>query len=290
MPRWEERAALAHLVEGEIAKTHLVPTMFVRLLRLPDDGARALRRAPRSSCVLHGAAPVSPDVKRRMIDWWGPVLVEYWGASESGVITLVDSEEWLAHPETVGRALPAWEVFAVDEDGATLPPGETGTLYARHKRTPGLFEYHDAPEKTRESYLATGRLHDRRHRSCRGGRTRLPGRPRLPHDHLGRRQHLPGGDRARPARAPAGGRRRGLRRARRRVGRERQGGHRADGTRPRPRRPSRRRSSTFVRARIAGYKVPRSIDFEDALPRTSSGKLYVRRLRDPYWEGRTRRI
>ena len=105
MPRWDERAALALLAEREIAHTHLVPTMFVRLLRLPD-AERAAFRAPRLSLVLHGAAPISVAVKRRMLDWWGPVLVEYWGGTEGGVNTLVAARDWLAHPGTVGAPRP----------------------------------------------------------------------------------------------------------------------------------------------------------------------------------------
>jgi long-chain acyl-CoA synthetase len=116
MPRWNEREALAVIQEREVGQTHLVPTMFTRLLRLPEE-ERATFRAPALSVVLHGAAPIARATKQRMIDWWGPVLVEYWGATESGVITLATSAEWLAHPETVGRVLPAFEVFAVDGDG-----------------------------------------------------------------------------------------------------------------------------------------------------------------------------
>jgi long-chain acyl-CoA synthetase len=288
MQRWREREALALLREREIAKTHLVPTMFVRLLRLPRE-ERVGFSAPGLRCVLHGAAPISPDVKRRMIDWWGPVLVEYWGATESGVITLVDSREWLEHPETVGRALPSWEVFAVDDDGGRLPHGETGTLYARHQRTAGLFEYHAAPEKTRESYLEPdvftigdigrvepdGRVYlaDRAsHTIISGGVNIYPAEiehlliehPRvadaavfgIPDDEWGESVkgavELVPGAQASPALEAE--------------------------------------ILDFLRERLAHYKVPRSLDFEAELPRNSSGKLYVRRLRDPYWEGRTRRI
>ena len=121
MPRWQEGACLDLLREREIAHTHLVPTMFVRLLRLPESERTAFS-APRLDLVLHGAAPVSVGVKRRMIEWWGPILVEYWGGTEGGVNTLVGSQEWLEHPGTVGRALPAFEVFAVDPEGRRRRP------------------------------------------------------------------------------------------------------------------------------------------------------------------------
>jgi long-chain acyl-CoA synthetase len=117
LPRWDESKALAWIAEREVHHTHLVPTMFVRLLRRLSDGERAAFRAPALHTVLHGAAPIAADVKRRMIAWWGPILYEYWGGTEGGVTTFVDSHAWLAHPGTVGRALPHFEVFAVDEAG-----------------------------------------------------------------------------------------------------------------------------------------------------------------------------
>jgi len=152
MPRWDERHALELLLKRDVRHTHLVPTMFVRLLRLPDD-ERARFQAPSLDLVLLGAAPIAPSVKRRMIEWWGPILVEYWGGTEGGVTTLVGSEEWLEHPGTVGRALPNFEVFAVDDAGQRLPPGESGLLYSRHRTVPRFFEYHGDTEKTDGAYL-----------------------------------------------------------------------------------------------------------------------------------------
>lgn len=287
-PRFEPRHTLALLQEREIAKTHLVPTMFVRLLRLPQEEREGFR-AKALRCVLHGAAPVSPEVKRRMIDWWGPVLVEYWGATESGVITLVDSHEWLAHPETVGRPLPAWAVFAVGEDGTPLPPGETGALYARHRHSEALFAYHGAPEKTRESYLsadtftigdigrveADGRVYlaDRAsHTIISGGVNIYPAEI----EHV-LQEHpavadvavfgIPDDEWGESVKAAV---------------------ELVDGAVPSP--ELEHEILDFARRRLAAYKVPRSVDFEADLPRHSSGKLYVRRLRDRYWEGRARRI
>ena len=288
MPRWDETQALELLREREIAHTHLVPTMFVRLLRLPD-AVREGFTAPALEVVLHGAAPVSRVTKQRMIDWWGPVLVDYWGATESGVITLVGSQDWLEHPETVGRVLPSWEVFAADEDGTRLPDGDNGILYARHKRIEQLFEYHDAPEKTAESYIAPdtftigdiGRvtpegwvyLADRQsHTIISGGVNIYPAEIEhvlqehpdvadvavfgIPDDEWGEsvKAAVELTEGAVPSEALAAS------------------------------------ILDFARERLAGYKVPRSVDFEDALPRHASGKLYVRRLRERYWGGRERRI
>ena len=97
-----------------------------------------------------------PPDKRRMLEWWGPVLTEYWGSTEGGVFTLVDSEAWLTKPGTVGKAIPTYEVFAVDADGNRLPPGEVGTLYTRNRVTDEVFEYHQAADKTAAAHLAPG--------------------------------------------------------------------------------------------------------------------------------------
>jgi long-chain acyl-CoA synthetase len=288
MPRWDERPALELLRDREVGSTHLVPTMFTRLLRLPDE-ERAAFNAPALKTVLHGAAPIARATKQRMIDWWGPVLVEYWGATESGVITLASSEEWLAHPETVGRVQPAWEVFAIDGDGRRLPPGENGLLYARHRTTPRLFEYHGAPEKTAESFLddhtftigdigrvdADGWVHlaDRQsHTIISGGVNIYPAEiESVLHEHPAVADvavfGVPDEDWGESVKAAI----------------ELRAGFTACDELA-------REILAWSRQRLAGYKVPRSIDFEPALPRHASGKLYLRKLRDPYWAGRSRRI
>jgi long-chain acyl-CoA synthetase len=290
MPRFDERALLRLVAERGIAHTHLVPTMFVRLLRLPDEERARFDPGPLRA-VLHGAAPIAPSVKQRMIEWWGPLLVEYWGGSEGGVTTLVDSKEWLAHPGTVGRALPHYEVFAVDAQGRRLPPGSEGRLFSRHLREERLFEYHAAEEKTAGAYLAGDPsaftlgdvgcvdqegfvfLADRESNMIiTGGVNVYPqevervlaehpavadvGVFGIPDDEWGEcvkaAVELAAGFAASPALEAE--------------------------------------LLAFARTRLAGYKVPRSVDFEPALPRTPAGKLYVRRLRDPYWQGRERRI
>ncbi len=291
MPRFDASLALATLQEREIGQTHLVPTMFVRLLQLPDE-ERAAFQAPALKLVLHGAAPVSRAVKQRMIDWWGEVLVEYWGATESGVITLANSREWLEHPETVGRVLPSFDVFAVDENDRRLPPGGEGLLYARHREVDDLFAYHGDPEKTEDSRLGDhepgaftigdiGRvdadgfvyLADRQsHTIISGGVNLDPAEiehvlqehPRVadvavfgvPDDEWGESvkaavELVPGAEASNALALEL---------------------------------------LDFAREHLAGYKVPRSVDFEQALPRHASGKLYVRKLRDPYWKDRQRKI
>jgi long-chain acyl-CoA synthetase len=288
LPRWDEREALRWIVEREVAHTHMVPTMFVRLLRLPEE-ERAAFRAPRLSLVMHGAAPVSVPVKRRMIEWLGPILLEYWGATEGGVNTLATSEEWLAHPGTVGRVLPAFDVFARDDEGRRLPPGETGALYCRHRQMAQVFEYHGAPEKTAEAHPephlftigdvgwvdADGWVYlaDRKsHMIITGGVNVYPAEVEqvlaehpavadvavfgIPDDEWG--EAVKAAVELAPGHAPG---------------------------------PELERAILdFGREHLARYKVPRSVDFEARLPRHESGKLYVRKLRDPYWQGRDRKI
>ena len=98
--------------------------------------------------VWHGGGACPVDVKRRMIEWWGPVLHEYYGATEGGVVTMINSRDWLRRPGSVGRAVPPGEIFVVGEDGTPLPAGESGRIFVR-RRTGKSFQYHNAPEKTR---------------------------------------------------------------------------------------------------------------------------------------------
>jgi len=297
LPRWDARRCLAWLAGREIAHTHLVPTMFVRLLRLPEEERAAFPRRGGGGdvrsplrLVLHGAAPCSPAVKRRMIDWWGPVLVEYWGGTEGGVHTLVDSREWLVRPGTVGRALPPWEVFAVDEAGRRLPPGETGLLYARHAHLERPFVYHGDDAKTDDAYLAAGTLtlgdvgrvdaegyvflSDRAsHTIISGGVNIYPAEVEhvlaehpavadvavfgAPDEEWG--EHVVAAVELRPGFAPGAA-------------------------------ALAQELRAFARRHLAGYKVPRTVDFEEVLPRDAAGKLLVRRLRDRYWRGHREHI
>ena len=145
MDKWDAETALRLIETHRVTATHMVPTMFVRLLRLPEE---ARQRYDLSSLrnAIHAAAPCPVEIKRQMLAWWGPVIYEYYGATEGGG-TLVKPQEWLAHPGTVGRAWPGIQVKILDDEGRELPPGEIGTIYM----TAGLgeFEYHKDPDKTR---------------------------------------------------------------------------------------------------------------------------------------------
>ncbi len=117
MTRFDAAAALRILVEEEITTSQWVPTMFSRLLALPDDVRNAFR-APRHRLAMHAAAPCPVGVKRRMIDWWGPILVEYYSASEGGR-TMITSAEWLERPGSVGRHWQGGRVWVLDDNGAS---------------------------------------------------------------------------------------------------------------------------------------------------------------------------
>lgn len=155
MPNWDERECLRQIMKHQVSKTHMVPTMFKRILDLPEHDRSDFDPSSLVT-VLHGAAPISIEMKTRMIEWWGKVLVEYWGASEGGVVTLAGSDQWLQHPGTVGTAIPGYEVFAADDDGNRLPTGKTGLLWAHNTVESDVFEYYGAPEKTAASFKSPG--------------------------------------------------------------------------------------------------------------------------------------
>ncbi|MEU7970632.1 AMP-binding protein [Micromonospora sp. NPDC049089] len=150
--RFDPEATLAVIDAEQISAAHLVPTQLVRLLRLPEHVRRGFSGASLRR-VWHGGGPCPPDVKRAMIEWWGPVFLEYYGATEGGVVSLINSHDWLRRPGSVGRAVPPYELVVVDEEGAPVPAGVSGRVFVR-RLTGRTFQYHKAPEKTRAVHLA----------------------------------------------------------------------------------------------------------------------------------------
>ena len=145
MDHWDPVEALRLIEQHGITHTHMVPTMFHRLLALP---AETRQRFDTSSLrfVIHGAAPCPVPVKQRLIEWLGPVVVEYYAATE-GLGTLVDSATWLAHPGTVGRPMAPGLVKVADEAGNDLPPGEVGLVFLQAPAAT-KFDYYGDTEKT----------------------------------------------------------------------------------------------------------------------------------------------
>ena len=140
MPRFDPVSFLRAIEEHAITHLYAVPTMFVRLLALPPED-RMRHDVSSLMFALHGAAHCSPDVKRAMIDWWGPVVNEFYGGTEAGPITSISSAEWLEKPGSVGRAAPGARVAILDTDNRTLPPGRTGRIFVRQSAYPD-FDYH----------------------------------------------------------------------------------------------------------------------------------------------------
>ena len=147
MERFDAEKALAAIQRYRVTVTQMVPTMFVRMLQLPD----AIRTAYDVSSLrmaVHAAAPCPPDVKDSMINWWGPILVEYYGATEQHGSTVITAGEWKDKRGSVGKA--ALGVLRIcDDDGSELPAGTIGTVYFERDVVP--FEYHNDPEKTASS-------------------------------------------------------------------------------------------------------------------------------------------
>jgi len=152
MEQFEPERALQLIEEHRVTHSQWVPIMFIRMLKLPEE---VRNRYDVSSLLfaIHAAAPCPVEVKQQMIDWWGPVIVEYYAASEGIGVTIIDSANWLTHKGSVGPALVG-ELHVVDDEGNELPTGEIGTIYFSGDHA--KFTYHDEPEKTAGAYNDKG--------------------------------------------------------------------------------------------------------------------------------------
>uniref|UniRef100_UPI001EFCC2BF AMP-binding enzyme n=1 Tax=Streptomyces sp. COG20 TaxID=2838871 RepID=UPI001EFCC2BF len=273
------RRGVLRLIDTHRCTTHMVPTQFHRLLALPED------HTTYSASMRHAiqGPPCPAPVKRAMIDWWGSCVEEYYAASEGGG-AFATAEEWLKKPGTVGKAWPISELAVFDDDGNRLPPGRLGTVYM--KMTTGGFSYHKDETKTRSSrigdFFTVGDLgildedgylflRDRKiDLIIAGGVNIYPAEIEaalLAHPAVADAAAfgIPHADRGEEVKAvvePAEGYEAGEALAAEIL--------------------------AHCEQRLAGYKRPRSIDFIAAMPRDPNGKLYKRRLREPYWEGRER--
>ena len=152
--RFDAEKTLSAISDYKIESTVMVPTHFVRLLDLPKE-VRGQYDVSSLKMVTHTGAACPIEIKQTMIDWWGPVLFEAYGASEVGTTCSITSEEWLEHPGSVGQARPPFEALIFDDDGSPVEQGEEGRLYFRDATGRGVV-YHNDPEKSAAAHLEPG--------------------------------------------------------------------------------------------------------------------------------------
>jgi long-chain acyl-CoA synthetase len=278
-PRFDPEDLLQLTERHRVTHMHMVPTRFVRLLRLPDE---IKRRYDLSSLrfIVHGAAPCPPDVKRAMIDWWGPVINEYFGSTETGIPVWHSAAEALAKPGTVGRAIDGGIVKIFRPDGSLCDVDEPGEIFMRQMSVPD-FDYHGKAEARaeagRDGLVSVGDvgyldkdgylfLCDRkRDMVISGGVNIYPAEIEsaligmdgvrdcavfgVPDDEFGERLFACIEPEADAALSPAA-------------------------------------VQEFLRGKLANFKVPKDIQFLDAMPREATGKIFKRKLRDLYTEGK----
>ncbi|MFG1866054.1 acyl-CoA synthetase [Microbispora bryophytorum] len=279
MERFDPEEALALVERHRVTHAQWVPTMFVKMLKLPEE---VRRRYDLSSlgCAVHAAAPCPVEVKERMMEWWGPIVHEYYAGTEGNCFLYAGPEDWLAHKGTVGRPLLG-VTHVLDDDGAELPPGEHGTVYFSDGPK---FEYHGDPGKTASVQDPRGRgwttlgdigyldedgflyLTDRRSYMIISGGVNIY--PQEAENVLAMHPKVADvavfgvpdpemGEQVKAVVQPA----------------DRAGAGPA----------LEAELIAYCRERLAHYKCPKSVDFRDELPRHPTGKLYKRLLRDEYW-------
>lgn len=287
MERFDAERALELIARHRVTHSQWVPTMFVRMLKLPE-ATRAKYDLSSLECAVHAAAPCPVPVKEQMIEWWGPVLHEYYAGTEGNGFVYCNSESWLAHKGTVGSPIGC-EVHILDDEGNEVSAGEEGAVYFGGSSPGGRFEYHNDPEKTSKSYLDNGwstlgdigrldedgflYLTDRKANMIISGGVNIY--PQEAENVLTMHPKVqdvavfgvPNEDFGEEVKAVV------------------QPVDMADaGT------ALESELIAFCRENLADVKCPRSVDFRDELPRHPTGKLYKRLLKDEYWKGHTTRI
>jgi len=283
MKSFDAEEFLRIVQEHRATVVQMVPTMFVRLLGLPP-AVRERYDVSSLRWVVHAAAPCPPDVKRAMIEWLGPIVAEYYGSTETGPVVYCTAEEWLAHPGTVGRPIAQAKLKVLDAEGRELPAGESGEIFVWLDVWPD-FTYEGDDEK-RRSIERDGLV------TC-GDIGYLDGDGYLYLNDRRSDMVISGGVNIYPAEIEAC--LQGLEGIRdcavfgipdeefgevlaAHVELDEGASLSADQIRD------------HVKTNLAGYKTPRVVEFSDSLPREDSGKIFKRRLRDPYWAGRERAI
>jgi len=284
MDRWTPEGCLDAIQKYRVTTSHMVPTQFHRMLGLPED---VRRRYDVSSLrhMIHAAAPCPIETKQKMLAWWGDVIDEYYAATEGGG-TLVAPADWKKKPGTVGKAWPGSAIRILDDEGKEQPPGTPGTVYMALGAA--AFEYHKDQKKTeasrREGFFTVGDvgyldpdgylfLCDRKNDMIiSGGVNIYPAEIEaalLQHPKVADAAvfGIPDTDWGEQVKAVL---------------------EVTPGATPGPELAA--EILAFCADRLAKYKTPKTIDFVESLPRDPNGKLYKRKLRDPYWEGRERSI
>lgn len=284
MRRFDPERALAYIEKHRVTTSQWVPTHFRRMLALPEE-VRSRYDLSSLKIAIHAAAPCPIPLKERMIEWWGPRIVEYYAGTEGGG-TLIRSEEWLRHKGSVGRHWAGGKVWILDENGDEITePHVDGVVYFEGPEDPkARFRYYKDDEKTAQTFRGrlftlgdvghldeAGYLYltDRKsHMIISGGVNIYPQEiEACLHEHPAIEDvaviGVPDEDMGEQVKAVV---------------------QVADGYRPGP--ELEREIIDFARARIAHYKAPRSVDFVEDLPRQENGKIYKRLLRQRYWENR----
>jgi long-chain acyl-CoA synthetase len=284
MDRWTPEDMLALIQRYRVTNSHMVPTQMTRLLKLPQE-VRDRYDVSSLKHMIHSAAPCPIDVKAKMLQWWGPCIYEYYAASEGGG-TLATPEDWLKKPGTVGKPWPISQIRILDDQKQPVATGDVGTVWIRmgdHR-----FEYHQHEEKTRDAWNAgfftvgdMGLLDEDGYLFLRdrkldmiisGGVNIYPAEiESVLVMHAKVRDvavfGIPNEDWGEEIKA---------------VVELAAGASASDALRE--------EITSFAAERLAKYKLPKTIDFVEALPRDPNGKLYKRKLRDPYWAGRSAAI
>ncbi|MCP4084551.1 MAG: acyl-CoA synthetase [Actinomycetia bacterium] len=287
MDRFDPVEALELIEKYQITHSQWVPTMFVRMLKL-DPAEREGHDFSSHRVAIHAAAPCPVEIKRQMIDWWGPIINEYYGGTELNGFTALNSEQWLAHPGSVGLPLIG-AIHICDEEGNELPTGEPGVIYFERDEMP--FTYHNDPEKTDDAkhpdhplWTKLGDigyvdddgflfLTDRESFMIISGGVNIY--PQEIEDTLVMHPKVadvavvgvPNPDMGEEVKAVV----------------QLAAGVEATSS-------VADEIQAYALEHLANYKVPRSIDFEAELPRLETGKLYKRLLRDRYWGNKDSRI
>jgi long-chain acyl-CoA synthetase len=277
MDRWDPRRMLELVDRYRVTQSHMVPTQFHRLLALPEEERRQYDLSS-LRYMVHGAAPCPKEVKRAMIDWWGPVVIDYYAATEGGG-ALITSEEWLRKPGSVGRAWPGSEIKVFDDDARELPPNEVGTVYmkmaasdfsykgdeekTRSNRIGGFFTVGDVGYLDEDGYLF---LCDRKSDMIISGgvniypaeiEAELSLHPKVADVAVFGIPDPDWGEEIKAVVQPAPA--------------------------AQPGDALTAELLEYAGQRLARFKRPKSIDYVEEMPRDPNGKLYKRTLRDPYW-------